>query len=98
MDSRDFHSIVYRPFDRTEADALMWRVLGWVSASVPIERVYPLAELDAWALRHGYEKRDGDALCDLLRQAQAFIVRDTPLSLAINDALAARRPIVNEAT
>lgn len=92
MDSRELHDII-APFDRATADALMVTILKWVQMAVPIEYVYTPEQMGEWALRNGYEKRDEQELCALLRQCQGHVVRGTPLSLAINDALAARRSL-----
>ena len=92
MDSRELFDI-YSPFDRAQSDKIMAAVLQWVGRAVPVEYVYSHDQMVAWALRNGYERTDTAALVALLKECQGYVVRNTPLSLAINDALAARRSL-----
>lgn len=92
MDSQELHNII-APFDRATADALMVTILKWVQVAVPIEYVYSPKQLGEWAMRNGYRQHDDAELCALLKRTQEYVVRGTPLSIAINDALVARRSL-----
>lgn len=99
MDSLDLYRVLHPVPDRAEADALLERLLAWVGAFAVPERIYIRADLDAWALRNGYEKRDSEPLCALLREAYAVLPHnqggDGPdaLTTRINDAIVARRAL-----
>ena len=94
MDSFELRDIIYPPFDRTNADALMMRVLVWAGQAVPPEYVYTPAQMGAWALRNGWRQDGNDAaLCALLKRAQEYVVRSTPLSKEITDAISDRRSL-----
>ena len=93
MDSRELFDIIH-PFDRTNTDALMTRILQWAQLAVPIEYVYTQEQMQAWAMRNGWRQHDDEELCSLLKQTQAYVVRGTPLSIAISDALAERRSLL----
>lgn len=93
MDSRELFNII-SPFDREQMDALMMKVLVWVGQAVPPEYVYTPAQMGAWALRNGWRQGDNDAaLCALLKRAQEYVIRSTPLSKEITDALVDRRSL-----
>lgn len=93
VDSREFHQILF-PFSRESADELLHQVLVWTGENAPPEYVFTRQQLDAWALRAGWRRQSDDAeLCALLRRAQEYVTRSTPLSVQINDALAARRSL-----
>ena len=93
MDSRELFDII-NPFDRTKSDGLMMAILTWVGRAVPPEYVYRDGQMDVWAMRNGWRHGDSDAeLCAMLKRTQEFVVRDTPLSMEINNALVARRSI-----
>ena len=93
MDSQDFRRTVWPDADRESTDALLTRCLLWVGKWAMPERVFGFEQLEAWALRNGFEKRDSTELVALLRQAQPHIDAYTDLSVAINDAIVARRPV-----
>ena len=93
MDSRELHSLLF-PFSRESADQLLKQLLVWCGENAPPEYVFTRAQLDAWALRAGWRRQSDDAeLCALLRRAQEYVTRSTPLSVQITDALAARRSL-----
>jgi hypothetical protein len=93
MDSRELFDII-NPFDRTQADGLMTRILQWVGRAVPPEYVYMQGQMNAWAMRNGWRQGGNDEeLCALLKRTQQYVVRGTSLSVEINDALVARRSI-----
>jgi hypothetical protein len=92
MDSQELFNII-NPWDRTQTDTLMMEILKWVQRAVPIEYVYTKDQMGEWAMRNGWRQHGDEELCALLRKTQAYVVRGTPLSLAINDALAARRSL-----
>jgi hypothetical protein len=94
VDSFGLRDIIYPPFDRDWADALMMRILKWVQQAVPPEYVYTPAQMGAWAMRNGWRQEGNDeALCALLKRSQEYVVVNTPLSREITDALAERRSL-----
>lgn len=93
MDSMDFRRTVWPDMSRDETEALLTRALLWVGKWAFPERVFDRPQLEAWALRNGFEKRDSTELVELLRQTQQYVVRGTSLSVAINDAIVARREV-----
>jgi hypothetical protein len=94
MDSFGLRDVIYPPFDREASDELMMRILKWVQRAVPPEYTYTPQQMGEWAMRNGWRTTaNEDELCALLRRTQAYVVRGTPLSLEITDALAERRSI-----
>ena len=92
MDSRELFDII-SPYDRSQADGLMLEILKWANRAVPPEYVYTPEQLGEWAMRNGYRRGSDADLCALLKRTQEYVVRGTPLSQEITDALASRRSI-----
>lgn len=92
MDSRELFDII-SPWDRTATDGLAARILAWVGRAVPPEYVYSPQQMGEWAMRNGYRLHDDAELCALLKRAQEHVPAYTPLSVAINDAVAARKSL-----
>ena len=89
MDSLQFYKDVVLAdlFDRNKSDALLERILQWVSRNALPERTFSDLQLDHWATMHGYSKFGADELVQALRETQAFVVRGTPLSTKITDLI-----------
>jgi len=90
MDSQDFLIVVMPPATRDESDVMLQRAIDWIASCAIPERVFDAAQLHAWALRSGYEKKDNTELIDLLRQADGVLPHPSKLTRAINDAVMIR--------